>query len=168
MSETMWAPWRMSYIKREKDDGCVFCAAVGASPSNDLENLILEVRADEFVIMNRFPYSHAHIMVCPRRHVSKLGDLTQKEQASFFALVTDAEASLRKAFAPQGINLGMNIGKAAGAGIESHIHMHLVPRWEGDTNFMPMIADCRIMPEHITETYNSLLPFFAERPGSEG
>jgi ATP adenylyltransferase len=96
------------------------------------------------------------------RHVSDLTELTLKEQRSFFELAAQSEAALIKALNPQGINMGMNIGKAAGAGIESHIHMHIVPRWEGDTNFMPITADCRIMPDHLNNTYKKLLPFFKD------
>lgn len=162
MSDTLWAPWRMDYILGPKPDGCVFCAALAAGPDKRAANLVLAMREHSFVIMNRYPYTHAHIMILPRRHVSGLADLSGAERAELFELVGDAQATLARALAPPGMNLGMNLGKAGGAGIDDHIHMHIVPRWPGDTNFMPLLADCRTMPEHLDETYGKLSASFGE------
>jgi ATP adenylyltransferase len=153
----------MDYILSPREEGCVFCAAAAGIPGQNAEHMVLAATTADFVIMNRYPYSHGHIMVCPRRHVSSLAELSTQEQTSLFRSVVEAESALRRAFNPQGINLGMNIGKAAGAGIETHIHVHLVPRWEGDTNFMPLLADCRVMPEHLHQTWESLLAIFARQ-----
>ena len=158
MSDALWAPWRMEYIVGPRQDGCVFCEA--ASSTADRDHLVLARRPEAFVIMNRYPYSHAHIMVVPSRHVSQLDLLSIQERAAFFELVGDAQAALKEAFHPTGMNLGMNLGKAAGAGIADHLHMHLLPRWEGDTNFMPMVAGLRVMHEHLEATYDKMLPFY--------
>ncbi|MCK9524145.1 MAG: HIT domain-containing protein [Proteobacteria bacterium] len=161
MSDTLWAPWRMDYITSPRSPECVFCAAAADIPAQNAHHLVLAATDDDFVILNRYPYAHGHIMVCPRQHVSGLGALSFAAQRSLFRSVVAAEALLRQALQPQGINIGMNIGKAAGAGIAAHIHVHLVPRWEGDTNFMPLLADCRVMPEHLRETWQTLLSHFA-------
>lgn len=158
MSQTLWAPWRMEYIVGPKTEGCVFCEA--AASDDDTRHLILARGESAFIIMNRYPYSHAHIMVVPKRHVSCLEDLSAEERGDFFELVARAQAAVKEAFDPGGMNLGMNLGKAAGAGIADHLHMHVLPRWEGDTNFMPMVAGLRVMHEHLEETRDKLLPFF--------
>ena len=165
MSKTLWAPWMMDYILGPKPGKCVFCEACEDSCERREENLILSSRPEAFAIMNRYPYTHGHIMVVPTRHVSNLEDMTRKEQSVFFDIVVKAQAALGEALKPGGLNLGMNLGKAAGAGIADHLHIHIVPRWDGDTNFMPLLADARVMPEHMEETYRTLLPFF-EKMGS--
>ncbi|HUT78512.1 MAG TPA: HIT domain-containing protein [Polyangia bacterium] len=161
MTETLWAPWRMEFIRSEKEPGCVFCKAQAAPEAERAARLVLARREHAFVIMNRYPYTHGHIMVVPRRHVSRLDDLDAAEQAGLFGLTVDAQVALRVALSPQGLNLGMNLGRAAGAGIEDHIHIHLVPRWVGDTNFMPLLADVRVMPENLAATWEGLRPRFA-------
>ena len=160
MTETLWAPWRMDYIVGPKPDGCIFCGALEGDETAQKEKFILHVAKHTYVIMNRFPYTHAHIMVVPKRHVDRLEKLNADEQQELMALWVSAESIIQRAFSPQGVNLGMNIGQAAGAGIEDHLHAHIVPRWVGDTNFMPMLADSRVMPEHLTETYLKLRKAF--------
>jgi ATP adenylyltransferase len=160
MTETLWAPWRMDFILSEKEPGCVFCRAAAAPEAERAERLVLARQEHAFVIMNLYPYTHGHVLVVPVRHVSQLEDLDPAEQAGLFALAVDAQVA-REALNPQGLNLGMNLGKAAGAGIDDHIHIHLVPRWVGDTNFMPLLADVRMMPETLAETWAKLSPRFA-------
>lgn len=160
MTETLWAPWRMEYILSEKGERCVFCDALAAGPEHRREHLILATRSDAWVIMNRYPYTHAHVMILPVRHVSTLEELSREERVALFEMTVDSQQALREALAPQGLNLGLNLGQAAGAGIEDHIHFHVCPRWNGDTNFMPLLADARVMPEHLRETYDGLLPAF--------
>lgn len=161
MTETLWAPWRMEYILSEKTERCVFCDALAAGPGHHRENMILAIRPHAWVIMNRYPYTHAHIMILPTRHVSNPEDLSAEERLALFELTVDAQVALKRALNPQGLNLGMNLGKVAGAGIEDHIHFHVCPRWNGDTNFMPLLADARVMPEHLLDTYDGLRPAFA-------
>ncbi len=160
MSETLWAPWRMDYILGEKPSGCVFCKAVEDGPESHRDHLILAERNSTFVIMNRFPYAHAHIMVLPKKHVTWLEDLSETEHRELFDLVVAAQTALKETLKPQGLNVGINLGEAAGAGIEYHLHVHIVPRWNGDSNFMPVLADVRTMPQHLEETYDALLPAF--------
>jgi ATP adenylyltransferase len=160
MSETLWAPWRMDFILSDKDDECVFCRASEAPPEKHAELLVLATRPAAFVILNRYPYTHGHFMIVPRRHVSRIEDLPPDERAGFLELMVDSQSLLRATLAPHGINIGMNLGRCAGAGIEDHIHIHVVPRWDGDTNFMPLLADARVMPEHLAETYRKLRSSF--------
>jgi ATP adenylyltransferase len=157
----------MTYITGPKaEGGCVLCRARDASKEARPELLVLAARPSAFVLMNRFPYSHGHIMIVPRRHVATLEALDVVERDGLFRLVVDAQAALKGALRPQGLNIGMNLGKVAGAGIEDHLHVHAVPRWDGDTNFMPMLADVRVMPQHLDDTYEALCPHFA--PLDEG
>jgi ATP adenylyltransferase len=161
MTETLWAPWRMEFILSGKEPGCVFCKAAAAPEAERAGRLVLARREHAFVIMNRYPYTHGHLMVVPHRHVSRLEDLDHAERTGLFELVVDAQSALREALRPQGLNLGMNLGKAAGAGIEDHLHVHLVPRWVGDTNFMPLLADVRVMPETLAATWATLSARFS-------
>ncbi len=163
MSETLWAPWRMDYILSKKPEGCVFCAAVEQTNGNDDDNYLLHRGDTAFVIMNRYPYTHGHLLVVPNRHIDRLEGLSPEEQRELMDLWVFAQRVLVDLFKPQGVNLGMNLGQAAGAGIESHLHAHIVPRWMGDTNFMPMLADTRVMPEHMRDTYAKLKIAFAEQ-----
>ena len=159
MSEILWAPWRMDYILGTKPDGCIFCHA-GDDHERDRQNLVLFRAKETFVIMNRYPYSHAHIMVVPYQHADRLEQLSPSGQTELMGLWLKSQTVILETFSPQGINLGMNLGQAGGAGIEAHLHAHIVPRWNGDTNFMPMLADTRIMPEHLDETYEKLKTAF--------
>lgn len=147
----------MEYIKGEKDDSCIFCAAPTKDPA---EGLVLFNGSLSTVMLNRYPYSSAHLMVSPVRHVARIEDLTPEESIDLFRLLRHCTASLTKAIGPEGFNVGMNLGKAAGAGIDEHLHMHVVPRWTGDHNFMPVLAQTAVMPEHLKETFSKLRPFF--------
>ncbi len=160
MVEQLWSPWRMEYITRDEGAECVFCAAAAGIPVDNARHRVLAARPDAFVIVNKYPYSYGHILVCPRRHVRTPGELTGTERTGFFALVADAQIALSGALSARGMNLGMNLGKDAGAGIDDHMHMHLIPRWQGDTNFMPLIAECRVIPAHLDTTFQNLTPAF--------
>ncbi|MCA9771708.1 MAG: HIT domain-containing protein [Myxococcales bacterium] len=161
MSEprTLWAPWRMEYILADKTAGCVLCAKL--AEADGPENLILARRGTVFVILNRFPYASGHLMVAPIRHVARPRDLTADERRDLMDTVAEAEGALEGALAPQGMNIGANLGRAAGAGVEDHLHVHLVPRWVGDHNFMPVVGLARVMPEHLRDTYAKLQPAFS-------
>jgi len=162
MTDTLWTPWRMDYILGPKPDGCVFCTALSEGEPSYADNLILHMGQRAFIMMNRYPYSHGHVMILPKKHVSWLEDLDKATQTELFELVVVAQSAIKKSFNPQGLNLGMNLGSAAGAGIDDHIHVHIVPRWNGDTNFMPVLADTRTMPEHLADTYRTLSQSFIE------
>jgi ATP adenylyltransferase len=137
--------------------GCLFCAA----PKRDArEGLVLGTTAATVVMLNRFPYQHGHLMVAPRRHTASLPGLPADEHADLAESLRRTLRALEQALRPQGFNLGMNLGTCAGAGITDHLHWHIVPRWNGDTNFMPMLADVKVMPEHLLDTYAHLLPAF--------
>jgi len=153
----LWAPWRIEYIKLEKPKECIFCKAV--KENKDKENLILWRGKDAFVIMNRFPYNNGHLMIAPYRHIGQFEELTKDELAEMSVLLQKSIIVLRKAMSPEGFNVGINIGKIAGAGVEDHIHMHIVPRWSGDTNFMPVISDTRVIPQALHDTYTELKNF---------
>ena len=155
MSQTLWAPWRMNYILDKKPEGCIFCHA-GAHAEEDDANFVLYRSTYNFVIMNRYPYTHAHLMVVPYQHADRLEQLSEDARAELMGLWVKTQSAVIDTFAPQGINLGMNLGQAAGAGIEAHLHAHVVPRWNGDTNFMPLLADTRVMPEHLSATFEKL------------
>ncbi len=150
----IWAPWRMEYIQGEKTEGCILCEA--PVRNNDEENYILFRGEKNFIIMNSYPYNPGHLMVVPYRHLASLEELTDEERHEHLDIVSRSVAVLRRAFSPGGFNLGTNIGKIAGAGIEGHIHTHIVPRWQGDTNFMPVVSDVRVIPEALAETYRKL------------
>lgn len=158
--EQLWAPWRLAYITGTKVDGCIFC--VFPKQDEDQKNHILYRGKHAFIIMNAFPYSNGHLMVVPYRHTSDLTELSTEENAEMMALLQKACTVLKKAFCPDGFNVGINMGTAAGAGIADHIHMHIVPRWNGDTNFMPVFADIKVIPEALETTYNKLKPLFDE------
>lgn len=151
----------MDFILGPKPSGCVLCEAPAAGQAARHETMVLAETPLSFVIINRYPYTHGHIMVVPRRHIGRLEELSPQESHDLMDLVIGAKVALDRAVSPHGINVGMNLGKVAGAGIEAHIHVHLVPRWEGDTNFMPVLADARVMPEHLLSTYHNMAPSFA-------
>ena len=153
----LWAPWRIEYIKHEKPDGCIFCKAI--SENKDSENLILWRGKLAFVIMNKFPYNNGHLMVAPYRHIGRFEELTVEELTEIGVLIQKSIKVLRKVMSPDGFNIGINMGKVAGAGVEDHIHVHIVPRWNGDTNFMPVITDTRVIPQSLQDTYKELKNF---------
>jgi ATP adenylyltransferase len=151
----MWAPWRMAYIKGgRKPTSCIFCRAGGKQ--DDAPNLVLHRGRHGFVIMNRFPYNSAHLMVAPYAHVNSLDKLEDSASLDLIRLTNVCVSVLRKSLRPQGFNIGINLGRVSGAGIEAHVHIHLVPRWNGDTNFMPLFAETRVIPEHLDATYRKL------------
>jgi ATP adenylyltransferase len=151
----------MDFILGSKPDGCVLCEAPAKGQSQREETLVLAETELSFAIINRYPYTHGHIMVVPKRHVGKLEDLEAPERRDLMELIIGSKVALDQSVQPHGVNVGMNLGKVAGAGIEAHIHVHLVPRWEGDTNFMPVLADARVMPEHLLSTYRCMAAAFA-------
>jgi len=157
--KVLWAPWRMGYILTEnKEDGCIICP--GADRSKDQERLILHVGPRTMVVMNRFPYNNGHLLVAPVRHVSSLERLNQDETLDLLLMVRKSIEILKQVMKPDGFNVGLNLGHVAGAGMENHMHFHVVPRWKGDTNFMTVIEDVRVIPEHIKATYAKLVPLF--------
>jgi len=156
----LWAPWRLQYILEEKPEGCIFC--VKPNEEKDRENLILYRGKEVYIIMNLFPYNNGHLMVVPYPHAADLEDLSEEILHELIIIATKAEGILKRVFSPQGFNIGLNLGKASGAGIDEHLHIHIVPRWAGDTNFMPLLADTKVIPQHIWATYDLLLPFFKE------
>ena len=150
----LWAPWRLEYIQSaDEQDGCVFCRAAGLS---DEEGLVVHRGERAFVLLNRYPYASGHLMVAPYRHVGELGGLEDEEALEIHRLAATAVRALEAAMAPQGFNLGWNLGRVAGAGIVDHVHQHVVPRWAGDTNFMPVLADVKVMPETLEATRRKL------------
>ena len=154
----IWAPWRMEYIRTEKTEGCILCDK--PKQNTDAANYILYRGKKNFVIMNSYPYNPAHLMIAPYCHTASLENLTEEERHDHFELVSRSVSILRQVFKPQGFNIGINIGRIAGAGIDEHIHTHIVPRWQGDTNFITVMADIRVVPEALNETYKKLIDKF--------
>ncbi|RII29394.1 MAG: HIT family hydrolase [Geobacter sp.] len=153
--ERIWAPWRMSYISNtEHEDGCIFCLAWESS--DDQEKLVLVRRQHSLIMLNRYPYTCGHLMVAPVRHTAEMNDLDDDQVLDLIKGVRQACDLLRKVAHPGGINIGMNLGKAAGAGVEEHLHIHVVPRWNGDTNFMTVTGSVRVIPEGLMESYARL------------
>jgi len=154
----IWAPWRVEYIRAEKPEGCILCEK--PAEDSDAPNYILYRGRKSFVIMNSYPYNPGHLMVAPYRHVASLEELTDAERNEHFEIVSRCVGALRQVFNPAGFNIGINMGRVAGAGIDGHVHTHIVPRWTGDTNFMPVLADVRVVPEALAETYKKLVGGF--------
>lgn len=166
--KVLWAPWRMKYIlSNEKEEDCIFCP--GQDRGRDEERLILCVGSLTVVMMNRFPYNNGHLLVAPVRHVSGLEQLSEEETMDLMGMVKKAIGSLKEIMNPEGFNVGLNLGRVSGAGMEEHMHFHIVPRWNGDTNFMTVLGDVRVIPEHIQQTYKKLFPYFnpstQDKPG---
>jgi ATP adenylyltransferase len=150
MTKPLWAPWRLEYIQQADElDGCVFCRAADGP---DEELLVVHRGEAAFVLLNKFPYASGHLMVAPYRHLGDFAGLDDAEALEAHRLAGEGIAALDSVFSPQGYNLGWNLGRVAGAGILDHVHMHVVPRWSGDTNFMPVLADVKVLPEHLAET----------------
>jgi ATP adenylyltransferase len=150
VTRQLWAPWRLEYIRQADElDGCVFCRAADGP---DEETLVVHRGEAAFVLLNRFPYSSGHLMVAPYRHAGDFGGLTDAEALEAHRLAAEGMTALSAAFSPEGYNVGWNLGRVAGAGIVDHVHLHVVPRWSGDTNFMPVLADVKVVPEHLVET----------------
>jgi len=158
--EKLWAPWRMAYIEQARDNkgGCILCDKPG--DKQDEANLILFRGNFNFIIMNAFPYNGGHLMVAPLAHVARLSLLETAVRHEHFDLVSHCADILKEALSPAGFNIGLNLGRIAGAGVDQHLHTHIVPRWEGDTNFMPVLTDTRVVNQAIADTYKCLKPFF--------
>ncbi len=155
--ERIFAPWRIRYILAPKPRDCVFCNAL---KMDEREALVVHKAKKSYVIMNRNPYNPGHVMVCPNRHLASLEDLSEEEMVEMMRLTNLAIKAIRHCMNPDGFNVGVNIGKVAGAGIAEHLHIHVVPRWNGDTSFMPVLADVQIVPEALEETYEKLRESF--------
>ena len=154
MPKPLWAPWRLEYVEQADESGrCIFC-----EPEDDL---VVHRGETAFVLLNRYPYTSGHLMVAPVRHLGDLGALTDEEALEIHRLATASIAALRAEYSPDGHNLGWNLGRVAGAGIVDHIHQHVVPRWNGDTNFMPVLADVKVIPEALAKTAERLRRRFA-------
>jgi ATP adenylyltransferase len=156
--DVLWAPWRMAYVGGPKPPGCIFCTA---STTTDRRAALVLVQRPAVVMLNKFPYANGHLMIAPLRHAGDLAALPLEEFRALMEVLQRAAAVLGAAFRPDGMNIGMNLGGAAGAGVTDHVHWHVVPRWVGDTNFMPMLAETRVMPQHLEATYDRLQPLFA-------
>ena len=151
----LWTPWRSKYIQEKREPGtCVFCAA--AAGPDDRNSLVVFRGEHNFVLLNRYPYTTGHVMIAPYAHVSRLNHVSSEVTAEMMDLLRQGEGILQETYRCSGLNLGMNLGEAAGAGIEEHIHMHLLPRWYGDANFTTVIADTRVLPEALEDTYDKL------------
>lgn len=158
MIRPIWAPWRLEYILSKKGSGCIFCEKSGEN--RDKDNLILYRSAHNLVMLNLYPYNNGHLMVVPYRHLFSITDLSDEEALDLMKLTQLSVNSLKAAFMPEGYNIGINIGKVAGAGIEEHLHLHIIPRWVGDTHFMAVLDEVRVIPEHVMSTYERLFPIF--------
>ncbi|HXG53379.1 MAG TPA: HIT domain-containing protein [candidate division Zixibacteria bacterium] len=155
----LWAPWRMVYIDRGADEsGCIFCD--NFRQSDWREALVLAQTPHTGVMLNKYPYNNGHLLVAPKRHEKDLSSLSNEEYVDLNETLRRSVDIIRRALKPGGINIGMNLGKCAGAGVEDHLHWHIVPRWEGDTNFMPVLSDTRVMPQHLADSYDRLRSFF--------
>ncbi len=163
--ERMWSPWRSQYIdafkETKEDNHCVFCSAVKENIEN-VKSLVIYKGKDVFTIMNLYPYNNGHLMIVPNRHISAINQITTEEFAEITRQISLATEALTKLYAPHGFNIGANIGKAAGAGIDTHIHFHVIPRWNGDTNFMPVVGQVKVISHDLLETKNNLINIYKE------
>jgi ATP adenylyltransferase len=164
MSERIWAPWRMEYILGPKGGPCIFCRFAEGPPESYRKELVLLVQPRALVCLNKYPFAASHLLVVPRHHVADIGELPREDYDATMALVRESAVRLKRATNAEGLNIGINVGKAAGAGIADHLHVHIVPRWAGDHNFMPVIGDVRVMPEYLDESWLHLRPFFEDVP----
>jgi ATP adenylyltransferase len=162
----LWSPWRMEYLTAPKAEGCIFCHA--AQDNDNRGNLILLRSERAFLVLNRYPYNNGHFMVVPYAHVASLEDLDAPTLAEMMLLLNRGLAALRATMAPDGFNIGANLGRIAGAGIEDHVHIHAVPRWAGDTNFMPVVGDMRVVPQTWMQTYDQLKAALEDQGRPEG
>lgn len=157
----LWAPWRMEYIlSHKKHKGCLFCDFIKQDKRSDRKNLVLYRGRHCFVMLNRYPYNSGHLMVVPYFHTPTFDGLSDEVLCDFIRTVNKSVGILREALSPDGFNLGLNFGKVAGAGMEQHMHMHIVPRWTGDTDSMPILSETRVIPEHLKKTYDKLKKYF--------
>ncbi|HEV3479459.1 MAG TPA: HIT domain-containing protein [Gaiellaceae bacterium] len=152
--DRLWAPWRLEYIEQaDEQEGCIFCRAAAG---DDEAGLVVHRGTDAFVLLNKFPYASGHLMVAPYRHSGEFAELEDDETLEIHRLAARGMGALAQLYAPQGFNLGWNLGRIAGAGVTDHVHLHVVPRWAGDTNFMPVLGDVKVLPEHLAETRRRL------------
>jgi ATP adenylyltransferase len=162
-NQRIWAPWRLEYVKdasKDNEQECIFCAFPGEGAEHDEAHLIVHRGEHCFVILNKFPYTNGHLMIAPFDHIASLPELDADTVAEMMALAQRAMRILEETYSPQGYNVGFNQGRVAGAGVEHHIHMHVVPRWGGDTNFMPVLGDTRVMPQTLEQSYEALAGSF--------
>ena len=158
--QQLWAPWRMTYIDQDKFQGCIFCAKPASG--DDRANHIVWRGRTAFVMLNAYPYNHGYLMVAPFAHIAALQDIPSATVTEIMSLAQDAATVFGRHFHPDGLNMGINQGAAAGAGVKDHLHLHIVPRWAGDTNFMPVVADMRVIPESLDRSWEILHAGFVE------
>ncbi|HET9411017.1 MAG TPA: HIT domain-containing protein [Candidatus Dormibacteraeota bacterium] len=158
--ERLWAPWRMAYITQEPRPGCLFCRAI-ADPNDPDAELVVWRPEDAIVMLNKFPYNPGHVMVAPAAHKGDLADLDDAESLALTRALRRTIQVLRETLKPEGFNVGANVGRVAGAGIPDHVHLHVVPRWNGDTNFMPVISEVKVVNEHLQQTAEKLRQAFS-------
>lgn len=163
--DTVWAPWRMTYILSEKDRNCFFCHKL-REPAQDAANYVVYRGKEAFALLNIYPYNNGHLMIAPYAHVATLTALNSAQMLELFEITRRCEQVLRETMRPEGFNIGINVGKVAGAGVEDHLHIHIVPRWNGDTNYMTTIADTRVIPQQLEDAYELMMPYFSENAGS--
>jgi ATP adenylyltransferase len=157
----LWSPWRYRYVSQAgKDDRCLFCEKARLDPSQDREHLVLHRGRLNYVLLNLFPYTTGHVMVAPYAHVAHLDEVAPGTLAEMMDLAQKIHAALKQVYHPEGFNLGMNLGKCAGAGVANHLHLHFLPRWTGDSNFMTVVGETRVQPEDLSTTYDKLARFF--------
>jgi ATP adenylyltransferase len=154
--QRLWAPWRMDYIRGPKDNDCFLCRIFRSR--QDRKHLLLKRGETCAIVMNRYPYNNGHLMVCPYRHIAGIGRMTAAEKLESMELVSEAIEALKKKVRPHGFNVGINLGTAAGAGLKEHVHTHVVPRWNGDTNYMSVLTDVKVIPQSLLELWDELHP----------
>jgi len=163
--EKLWSPWRSQYIdsikKKDKSQGCIFCE-ISKLNENDLTNLLVDKGHLTYTVLNLYPYNNGHLMVLPYRHTNDFSSLTSEESIEIMQKLQMAEEALRSVLSPEGFNVGANLGKVSGAGIDEHLHFHIVPRWNGDTNFMPVIGEVKVISQYLAETKKNLLKAYLE------
>ncbi len=165
--QPLWAPWRVDYIEAPKPDGCIFCTLPeGEGEATERERLLVGRSAHAFAMLNRYPYNPGHLLVIPRAHASGLSQLPSESFADLHHLLRLTVQAVEEVYAPEGLNVGMNLGRVAGAGIADHLHYHVVPRWGGDTNFMPVLSETKVIGEHLERTYDRLRPVLARLLGN--
>jgi ATP adenylyltransferase len=158
-NDRIWAPWRIEYIKGEKTNECIFCSKPAAG--DDRSSLIVHRGERCFVMLNAFPYTNGHVMVAPYAHTARLDELDTPTAAEMMELAQRSVRAIDRSYGPEGYNVGANLGAVAGAGIEDHVHLHVVPRWKGDTNFMPVLADVRVLPQRLDDSWEDLHAAFS-------
>ncbi len=159
--ETLWAPWRMEYISASKEDGGCFLCRAAAEGADEQTSLVVHKSRTCMVVLNRYPYNNGHLLLAPRRHIAEPADLSDDESRELMALLSRSIAVLRAEMRPDGFNAGLNLGRVAGAGLDTHLHWHVVPRWSGDSNFMPVIASTKVIPEALEDQRRRLASAFA-------